>query len=359
MGVDQAVGEPNVREQWVDFVRASGAAMVVVLHSAAPWLYRYGKSTAFDWHVANLVDSSVRSAVPIFVMLSGYLLINKRCSLFEHFKKRASRIVLPWLFWSAVYVWWDGYRNHFAVGPLYAVRMFVSGNVYYHLWFVYVLLGLYFFVPIICWMLGEDGHRRSVYFIAIWFLVASIVPYAERVSSSLSGGPVEFAGGLDMFGGYSGYLVLGSLAGGMHLSKRAVSALSAVLVLALGVTAVATAVSTSKAGAFVSYYYGNLAPNIVVMSLCTFVLLKWMGKRLGRIQKIGVIVQRISSASFGIYLVHPMCLDMMRDGHVGDTLLHASQGGAVGIAVISASTFLAAFAISHIMLMVPILRKVA
>lgn len=62
---------------WVDFVRVLATFLVILLHSAAPLLYQYSSISKADWWVANIYDSISRICVPLFFMISGYLLLEK------------------------------------------------------------------------------------------------------------------------------------------------------------------------------------------------------------------------------------------------------------------------------------------
>jgi len=74
------------------------------LHTAASNLYTT-PVTSFEWQVLNLYDSLVRFCVPVFVMISGAFLLNseKHLTISVIFRKYISRIVLAFVFWSAMY----------------------------------------------------------------------------------------------------------------------------------------------------------------------------------------------------------------------------------------------------------------
>lgn len=88
--------EPN-RETWVDFVRATAAFLVVWIHAVSPWLIKYGEVPNGDWQTANIPDSATRMSVPLFFMVTGYLLLNRPLLLGRYFWRRFARIVVPWV----------------------------------------------------------------------------------------------------------------------------------------------------------------------------------------------------------------------------------------------------------------------
>src|SRR3546814_13654277 len=85
----------------------SSDLMVVVWHVAA---MKFG---VFDnqWWASNFDDSLTRSCVPVFLMISGVLLLGKQETLAVFFRKRFARILPPLLFWSLFYMSWNTWRG--------------------------------------------------------------------------------------------------------------------------------------------------------------------------------------------------------------------------------------------------------
>jgi len=70
------------RLYWADLLRVFAICLVVILHTASPLLYIWTKKTRpIEWHIGNIIDSAVRSGVPLFIMLSGALLLGKEESI--------------------------------------------------------------------------------------------------------------------------------------------------------------------------------------------------------------------------------------------------------------------------------------
>src|SRR3546814_10576210 len=91
----------------MDTARIGACFMVVVLHVAA---MNFG---VFDnqWWASNFYDSLTRSCVPVFLMISGVLLLGKQETLAVFFRKRFARILPPLLFWSLFYMSWNTWRG--------------------------------------------------------------------------------------------------------------------------------------------------------------------------------------------------------------------------------------------------------
>jgi surface polysaccharide O-acyltransferase-like enzyme len=60
---------------WLDNLRVNATIGVILIHASATILFRFTKVPADYWWMANLYNGGYRYVVPIFVMLSGALLL--------------------------------------------------------------------------------------------------------------------------------------------------------------------------------------------------------------------------------------------------------------------------------------------
>src|ERR1700743_2355755 len=98
---------------WISNLRLIALYAVIVLHCTAPVL-RFDKVPLADWWVADFYKGLVRFAVPVFVMITGALLLHKKYEIGNFLKKRLLRVVVPFLFWSLVYIWYSWYNEDIA-----------------------------------------------------------------------------------------------------------------------------------------------------------------------------------------------------------------------------------------------------
>jgi surface polysaccharide O-acyltransferase-like enzyme len=349
---------PPQREIWVDFLRVTAAFLVVWLHSSAPWLYKYGKVTNINWHVANITDSVVRMSVPLFFMLTGYLLLERPILLGAYFRKRIARIAVPWIAWSAIYVLWNIYYKGANISMLYAIKSFINAGICYHLWFLYTLLGLYLFIPVLSWGMNVNRQPRAIFFTAVWFVAVSVIPFFNKVLTYITVWDVKVALDVPMFCGYSGYLTAGLLLGQLRVSRGIrLLAISAFL-CSVSFTALATFFETSRSGTFIGYFYEYLSPNVVVASMAAFLLLKECGCMVARSVILSQIVTTMSSASLGVYLIHPIFLNLIQDGTLGASMSSLSNGTAFSLPAVALIAFVLSWAVAYVILQIPLIRRI-
>lgn len=161
------------REVWIDWMRVTACLMVFIVHSTEPF-YLGGDGaqilTGTDAFWASLFDSLVRACVPLFIVASSYLQFPLRCSAGEFLRRRCVRILVPFLIWTAIYalVWGEPVEN-------FRNLIFNFNYAAGHLWFVYMLLGVYLLMPLLSsWAEKVEKKELQVY-LGIW-LFTTLIP---------------------------------------------------------------------------------------------------------------------------------------------------------------------------------------
>ena len=175
--------------EWINSLRLIALYAVIVLHATAPLLAEQGKISTFNWWTADVFNALVRFAVPVFVMITGALLLPKDYEIAGFLKKRLGRVVIPFLFWSLVYVWYSWYNEElvFTKDAWVDIKMVLHLLKYgssYHLWYVYMLIGLYFFIPVLSKFVKHATENEILYYLLVWFSVMLLTqPYLSRFNS--------------------------------------------------------------------------------------------------------------------------------------------------------------------------------
>lgn len=135
---------------YFDYLRVIAAFFVIYMHVAA-FSLRAGISA--DWHFINGLTSLAFTAVPLFFMMSGYLLLSneKTADVRALLKHRLPKLIIPLIFWSLVAI----------ITRLYCTDALSGSNIFdacvsalaspaaVHLWYVYTLVALYLISPIL------------------------------------------------------------------------------------------------------------------------------------------------------------------------------------------------------------------
>ncbi len=309
---------------WADNLRVLAIIGVMLIHVSANAVSAFGHVELSSWWIANSIDGFSRFCVPIFVMLSGALLLPKDYDLVDFIKKRVSRIVLPFLFWSAVYIlffWYFKLANRHSMNPFqtfeWAYGFFQKGAAY-HLWYIYMIIGLYLFVPIIGRWVRGASEKEIHYFLAIW-ICTLILNYSFLAVYKIN---ID----LSYFTGYVGYLVLG-----YYLSTKTFTTKISIRKIALCFIVIGSAVTiignyciAVQNGKYVfNGFYSFLGPSIFLASSGLFLFIKSMHTT----NNVFVVIRTfISQYSYGAYLVHVLVLGFLSNAGLHWQFIHPLVG---------------------------------
>lgn len=221
----------NDRVVFLDYLRVIACFMVIMVHSCEPY-YLGGKGTfilnEFDALWVTLLDSPFRAAVPLFMMASSYLLFPVKGSVSAFFRRRFTRVGIPLIVWVVIYTLFPLVQPSGVEGMFAYLRQlpfnFVDNAG--HLWFVYMILGVYLLMPMISDWVDKLTKREEQLFLALWAFT-TLVPFLRQAAIFAYGrnelwGEANWNefGALYYMSGYVGYLVLG------HYFKRWVPEIS-------------------------------------------------------------------------------------------------------------------------------------
>ena len=326
---------------WIDLARVCAMGAVVLVHAFSPLVSTtHADLGSQSWWAAHVIDSALRWCVPVFVMISGGLLLRPR----EHedarafYYKRWAKIGVPLVVWTIAYLAWERWRDGIAASD--AVAAASSGTPSIHLYFLYVIAGLYLLTPFLRTVVAYTSRTGLWWFAGLALGIGAADQLLALVDGV--GGSTAATQFLPFLGYYLlGWLLMTSDPGPRALRYGAVLFTTGVTATAVGAWAAAAVAGEWGTGA--EYVYDFLSPTMVLASVGAFLLLRSAGLKLAAIggpaaRRIGRVVSVLSGLSFGVYLVHVMVLNTLRD--IGGTpdgaaAFLAACGYAAATAVVS------------------------
>ncbi|MCE7765474.1 acyltransferase family protein [Pseudomonas putida] len=281
----------------LDFCRIAACFMVVLLHIAS------AGATQLDdnWMSSNLYNSLVRSCVPLFLMLSGALLLNRTEGAITFYQKRFLRILPPLLFWSVFYALWRDTMGA-GYGSLWqATVAMLHGPVYYHLWYLYAIIGIYLFMPFMAKVYQHCGLQEKRVFLGLWLVISCLLPTAAQFSPALASMVHTYE--LFSFMGFAGYAFLGAYVyeqirqhgpGNTWVNLGGFAITGAL-------TAAATHTMSMQQGEPSQVFYSYVSPLVVMAAIFAFRLLLALG---GRLVKHSKVLAELSGCTLGLYCLH-------------------------------------------------------
>ena len=309
---------------------------MVLLHVAAPFVTE-GVRTAqfdFDFGVGNCVDSFTRICVPLFVLISGMFLLGRHETPLESYRKRASKMLIPLLFWSGFYLLYQ-YLIGMWCGPVLMPKqlllLLIDGNPFYHLWYLYMITGLYLITPFINQFIERSSETQQ------WIVAGVLVVFAmvNTTFDAPFGTPPVF---LFWFINYLGYFFLGYLLARHRFAFNS-TLLLGIYFLSGSLIAWITPYTIREYGNL--YFYGYNSPLVFVGAVSVFLI----------VQKAEIetnVFSRVSHLTFGVYLFHAFVLDAF-NRLIAEQNWSLMENALTGIPIRFMLVTLASFATVHLL----------
>ena len=340
----------------MDLIRTVAIIGVIVLHATRD-ATSFQPAAPFEiwrWWFVDVYQSLSRVGVPLFVMLTGALLLQpfkEGESLRVFFRKRWVRIGLPFLFWGAVYFAWDFFVQKEAFTSSFILQGVLSGP-YFHFWYLYMLVGLYLLTPILRVLVAHADRRVLGLFLAVWFLGILLPFFALFSSYSLDSNvlTVPF---------WVGYFLLGIYLLDVRVRR---SVLWGSLFVGFLLTVIGTYAIAATIGGPITYFFqGYFSPTMILAAIMLFLLLNRVqvpsGQGLVGHPRLGRLLSLISENTLAIYLFHVMVIESLQLGFFGFTLSSNTLNSIVEVPLISVVTLFICLAVIVPLKKIPVVKR--
>jgi surface polysaccharide O-acyltransferase-like enzyme len=324
---------------WADVLRIAAIYLVLVKHTS-------NEPTKFSPDQIGVFISIAlaTSCVPLFVMLSGALLLNTKDENYKtFFSKRLARAIIPWIAWTLIYSLIHFYSGH-DQSLLTLVRIF--RETLFSFWFLPLITGLYLITPATRIFVQSARPRDIAFIISLWFLTVSLLPHLRntlafplRVDDSL----------LRQVVSYFGYFLMGYLFVSLKQKKHGIF-----FPLILLITGLVVALFYRSSG----FTEGFITPGIVIITAALFNLVYISFTNLDHKLNTSIrsVITTISQAVFGIYFIHTLLVYAFRNA--SDSFYIINLYKPLDNFINGILLFFASFIIIFILRQIPFLKKI-
>jgi len=240
------------KKEWISNLRVIATVCVVLLHVASSVLYKYNQVPNSHWWIGNVYDSFARFSVPLFLMITGALLLGNQHSYPIFLKRKVIRILFPFAFWTAVYIIYNFIEPPQFSGKLETQTNFdwiiqqIRDGSSYHLWYVYMLIGFYITIPLLNKLIIGVKKKFLFLFLILWVI---FITFSTSKNSAYN-----FEWNLWYILGYLGYLVLGYYLSIINTKHKIVTILAGfVFFIGVFITAYGTFILRKRTDFFTNY----------------------------------------------------------------------------------------------------------
>jgi len=342
-----------VRKYSYDILRILAAFSVVMLHSAAQFWYSLDVKSS-EWIVANSYDSVVRFGVPVFVMLSGAIFLNREYQLDVKrlYRHNILRLMILYIVWSFAYGLLDCTRFELSTLQVQDVmKEVLSGR--YHLWYLPMIVGIYMLLPVLrSWI--HSAEKKNLDYFLILFLVLQIGRQTIRALTKRD--EINFILNLadvDMVCGYIGYFVWGYYLVHVGISVKIRKLFYLLFVPSVLLNIVLGNLLAWKAGTPVADIYDSFGLFTFVIVTVLFDFINTRGKNISLEEKGGKLLKEISADTLGVYLMHLAVMEVLETKGIHSM----SVPNIVGIPLHAFGCFLICLVIAAVLRRIPVVGR--
>lgn len=327
-----SIERDNKRIIWLDFVKFIAISMMIAVHCTDN-VTPTERSEAWYNLWGSFYGSFMRPAIPLFVMVTGALLLPVKENISTFYTKRLTRLVIPFIVWSVLYnlfPWITGLlglsptiiNDFFAwaepdqsfSGALHNILMipFNFSMLAVQMWYVYLLIGLYLYMPFFSAWVKQASVKEQKIFLTLWF-ISLFIPYLREYLTKDLWGTCSWNefGLLYYFAGFNGYLLLGYYIKNNDINfswgKLAVIGIPSFIIgyciTFLGFKSI-TAIPGQPAE-LVELFFTYCSPNVLLMTLPIFLVIKKNHFKSVTIRRFAI---NISTCTLGIWMSHYLFL---------------------------------------------------
>lgn len=327
-----SIEKDNKRIIWLDFVKFIAISMMIAVHCTDN-VTPTERSEAWYNLWGSFYGSFMRPAIPLFVMVTGALLLPVKENISTFYTKRLTRLVIPFIVWSVLYnlfPWITGLLglsptiiNDFFTwaepdqsfsGALHNILMipFNFSMLAVQMWYVYLLIGLYLYMPFFSAWVKQASVKEQKIFLTLWF-ISLFIPYLREYLTKDLWGTCSWNefGLLYYFAGFNGYLLLGYYIKNNDINfswgKLAVIGIPSFIIgyciTFLGFKSI-TAIPGQPAE-LVELFFTYCSPNVLLMTLPIFLVIKKNHFKSVTIRRFAI---NISTCTLGIWMSHYLFL---------------------------------------------------
>jgi surface polysaccharide O-acyltransferase-like enzyme len=219
---------------------------------------------------------------------------------------------------------------------------------------MYSLIGIYLILPVLRLLVQPEADTKILwYLIGLWLIFQSVLNFAKYF------GDFKISISAPLTNGFVGFFILGYLLGAWRLSRSAAIFTAAAWFLATLATILGTYFLTRASGKFENYFYGFTTPNVLIASATGFLLLKWITETWDfKSLNAHNLIRQLATASFGIYLVHVLVIEVLQRWIPGIHLDSFIGNPIWSIPLVVAIVYLLSFLIVRGLQKIPILNHI-
>lgn len=328
------------------YLRVAACIAIITLHTVYAANEYFAPTLSESQNLfSRMVENCMMWAVPCFLMVTGALLLNrkKEITFKKLFGKYILRIVAALLVFSMVFRIFDiimDKENVSTFSVLQGFQEFFADMSWGHLWYLYLLIGLYLLLPFYKKIADHSTKKELCYLLVLYVVFLSLLP------------------GLGMWGIECGFYICVSLiyplylfCGHMlheHILNINKGLAWCLLVVSTGLILFLTKVRWDTGFEAMDTLWGYSSILVILQTTGMFAVMETI--KADKMPRLNIVMEKLDECSFGVYLIHMIFVRLiLRYGNFNPY----ENGGVPTFIALIAGIFIASYAITWVLRKIP------
>ena len=293
-----------MRIKYLDILKAIAILAVIVIHVAGESWYICLHEESFDlfkWQVLLVWLGLAKCGVPIFIMVSGALLLKKDytvCDIVKRIMIIVGSIILMATVGEMTNIFLGNVQSDNPI--LDIASQVIHGTVPTYGWYLYTLIGFYLALPFFKAFVNGANEDQYRYTLILIFAFSSIIKFVQMFDADNSMGDlVEMLDmGIGYLSGFMGYFLMG-----YYMENHRIRVPEWMIyvggIIGIGVSIVISLGNPARMEDYISYPM----PGVVIYSVSMYMIYKKLAHRLSEMP-VGKFLADLGSKTLGIYMFH-------------------------------------------------------
>lgn len=283
---------------WIDLLKIIACFWVIVNHSSG-YLLEITGNTNLSVGVYSFIFTCCKCAVPIFIMVTGYLLLNSKKELnYKYSFTKIIRILVPLVGLSFIaFIIQNGIKD---LNLISFIKSFLAAPIIIPYWYLYMLIGIYILIVI----LQKIKNSLSDLDYKIIITITLLIPGIMQLIKTLLGFSFSEYFMISLLPSSIGLLLTGHYLSKLELKrKNFIISISVFSVSVLGMFSYMFVNFLQKG--IISYSFDSAFSIFSIMiAMSTFYICRYLFEKKNINVFVNKVVCSLSDATFGIYLIH-------------------------------------------------------
>ena len=301
------ISNSNSKTMYLNYLRVFAMFSVILIHVFVTARTDFNNQLFSNRVVTEVFSQILHFGVPIFFMITGTLFLNKNKEISIEilykkyiFKYIMGIVVFGWAFSAMEIFFSEGLSISILTKGFLNM---IEGKSWEHMWYLYSLVGVLIFLPILKCIINNDKEDKLTnYILVILIITASLIPIFENLTNVRIG--IVFTINSE----YIAYMILGYK---MSKEPRDNNKNYCIMMLFAVIILMVTNILFSFYHLEWMKIFGNYSsPIIGLLSLSIFKIFKNNIEN-GKNKKIDNAINKLSELSYGVYIVHMFWINII------------------------------------------------